>query len=124
MTTLTRMITLVEATALRECSKGTGPLSVFLSGPQDRIGLGVDKTPFRLVVKIGENPHFDTADIQRYKMGLWSRCWFKFGPHCRCCGQRIQDGEKALAFAFNPTGDDETWRTHWRKAFVHAEECA
>lgn len=121
---LTYLITSKEATALRECAKSTGHLNIFLPEPQDRIGLGVaDDTPFRLVIKVGKDPHFETAEFERYKMGLWSRRYFRFGPHCRHCGERIKDGEKALVFAFNPSGSGDRWRTHWQKAFVHAEEC-
>jgi hypothetical protein len=125
MTTLARIVTLKEAMALRECSKSAfGSLDVFLPAPQDRIRLGLmDGTPFRLVVKIGVDPHFEQAELERYKMGLWTRQYFRFGPHCRFCAQRIVDGEKALAFSFNPSADPDLWPEHWRKAFIHAGEC-
>lgn len=126
MTTLTRIVTSKEAKALRECAKtARGPLNVFLPDPQDRILLGfTDGTPFRLVVKVGADPHFEWAEHARYKLGLWPRRYFRFGPHCRLCTQRIADGEKALAFAFNPSEDKDLLPEHWRKAFIHAEECA
>jgi len=125
MTTLTRMVTHQEAMALRACARTyTGKLDSFMP-VQHRIGLGTrDGTSFKLVVSIGDGRAFGMADVERYKMGLWSRVWFKIGPHCRVCGERLTHGEKALCFSFNPDGKDDEYRDHWRKAFIHAEDCA
>lgn len=124
MTTMSRLITEHEATALRDCARASmsGSLEIFLPG-QDRIALGfTDGTPFRLVVKVGTRPVYNEADIKREKLGLWPRHWFKFGPRCRLCKVRIGDGEKAIAFALNPDNSPRD-RAQWRKAFIHAEGC-
>lgn len=118
-------ITEAEAAALRAHAVGfsSGTLNAYFPKPQYRVGLGCpDGTPFKIVVKIGKEPSYDQADVERYKLGLWSRAYFRFRPRCRLCGEQISDGSKALAFVLNPSGEDE-W-PHWRKAIIHAEDCS
>lgn len=121
---LTRLITKEEAAGLRAMANGhaSGSLSTYLPN-QNRVGLGcADGTPFRLVVKLQpELPIHAWTDVLRYKMGLWSRVYFKRRPHCRLCGKQIEDGEKALAFVLNPDGEEDYPK--WRKAFIHAGDC-
>src|SRR5262245_16125070 len=103
MPRLTRLITRAEANGLREAAQASAaPLNIFLPN-QSRIGLGLsDGTPFRITVKVGPSPGFDQAELERYKLGLWSREYFGKRPRCRSCGEMIADGDKALCFAFNP----------------------
>ena len=120
------MVTKKEAQALRECAKSrVGPLSVFLPEPQYRIDLGhEDGSAFRLVVKQGENLRSEHSALNRYKMGLWEQVFFRRTPRCRLCTKQIEDGQRALCFAFNPNGDSDTFRSNWRKGYIHAEECS
>lgn len=92
-----RMVTEREARALREDAASS-------TGDANRKRIGVERrliSPHRVRVRIGEHPSRDTehmslADLRRANEAR--AIYLKRPPVCRSCGQRIQHGEKAVAF--------------------------
>lgn len=111
-----------EAEALRQCALADhAPLEVFLREAEPRIFLGHGEIgpKFRLVVKKGTDERLPRTVIERQRLRLWDQVYFRLGPSCRLCGQRIKDGEKALGFAFAVDRRPD----HWRPAYIHFGDC-
>lgn len=117
-----------EAEALRECATATltpfayVPLSTFLPDVMPRVFIGrlhdIDP-PFKFIAKIGTDPRSPEAKIARERLKLLPQVYFRVGPRCRSCGERLRDGDHALSFRFSPDRRDDRTRV----AYLHMTPC-